>query len=132
MLQFQSFWVFIFWISNGGGNFPSFLTSEGVRRFKGSWGTGGPRSPSTGSHFCQVLWIQGNFYDWVHITANCFCFNLNVLKFKLQYEWTSPQIFFCGYRILQLLCHILKGAHDINWNFTDFRDLHCVKYRNFT
>ena len=57
--------------------------------------------------------MQENFYGWVHITANCFSFNLNVLKFELQYEWASPQIFFCGYRLLQLLCHNVEGTHDI-------------------
>ena len=41
-------------------------------------------------------------------------FILNVLKFELQYEWTPPKILFCGYRILQLLCHTVEGAHDIN------------------
>ena len=35
MLQFQSFWVFIFWISNGRGDFPRFLMSWGPRGSKG-------------------------------------------------------------------------------------------------
>ena len=55
----------------------------------------------------------GNFYGWVHITANCVYFSLNVLKFELHYEWTAPRRFFCGYRILQLFCHNVEGAHDI-------------------
>ena len=38
---------------------------------------------------------------------------LNVLKFELQYGLTPPQIFFCGYRLLQLFCHSGEGAHDI-------------------
>ena len=42
--------------------------------------------------------------------------NLNVLKFELPYEWTPPQIFFCGYRVLQLLCHNVEGAHDIKFS----------------
>ena len=42
--------------------------------------------------------------------------NLNVLKFELQYEWTSSQIFFCGYRVLQLFCRNVEGAHDIKCN----------------
>ena len=57
--------------------------------------------------------MQENFYGWVRITANCFYFNLNVLKFELQYEWTPPQIFICRYRVLQLLCHNAEEAHDI-------------------
>ena len=39
-------------------------------------------------------------------------FNLNVLKFELQYEWTPPQIFFCGYALYNY-CHNVEGAHDI-------------------
>ena len=68
--------------------------------------------------------MQGNFYGWVHVTANCFYFKLNVLKFKLQYEWTPPQMLFCGYHVWQLFCHNGEGAHDIKWewNFADFRD----------
>ena len=38
---------------------------------------------------------------------------LNVLKFELQYEWIPPQLFFCGYRVLQLRRNV-EGAHDIN------------------
>ena len=57
--------------------------------------------------------MHGNFYGWVHITANCVYFSLNVLKFELQYEWTPPRKIFCGYRILQLFCHNVEGAHDI-------------------
>ena len=41
-------------------------------------------------------------------------FNLNILTFELEYEWTPPQIFFCGCCILQLFCHNVEGAHDIN------------------
>ena len=59
-----------------------------------------------------------------------FYFNLNVLKFELQYEWTRPQIFFCAYRILQLFCYIKSiwypwyqvVNNSWNWNFADFRD----------
>ena len=43
----------------------------------------------------------------------CFYFNLNVLKFELQYEWVSPQKFFCEYCVLQLLCHNVERAHDV-------------------
>ena len=74
--------------------------------------------------------MHENFYGWVHITENCFYFNLNVLKFELQYELTPPQIFLCGYRVLQLLCHNVEGAYDIKcsekWlelKFPNFRDL---------
>ena len=49
----------------------------------------------------------------MHITANCVYFSLNVLKFELQYEWTPPRRIFCGYRVLQLFCHNVEGAHDI-------------------
>ena len=31
----------------------------------------------------------------------------------MQYEWTPPQIFFCGHRALQLFCHNVEGDHDI-------------------
>ena len=58
--------------------------------------------------------MQENFYSQVHITANCFYFNLNVLKFELQYEWISPQIFFSGYNVLQLFNHNVEGARDIS------------------
>ena len=58
--------------------------------------------------------MQGNFYGWVHITANWFYFNLNVLKFELQYEWAPPpQIFFCGYRVLQPFCNNVDRGHGI-------------------
>ena len=40
-------------------------------------------------------------------------FNLNVLKFELQHDWTPQQKYFCRYRVLQLLCHDVEGAHDI-------------------
>ena len=49
----------------------------------------------------------------VQITANCFYFDLNDLKFKLQYELTPPQIFFCGYNVLQQFCHNVEGTHNI-------------------
>ena len=42
------------------------------------------------------------------MTVNCFyfnLFNLYVLKSELEYEWTPPQMFFCGYRVLQVLYH---------------------------
>ena len=42
--------------------------------------------------------------------------SLNVWKFELQYEWTSPQTFFCRYRILQPLRHNVEGAHAIKCN----------------
>ena len=52
------------------------------------------------------------------------------MKFQLQYEWTPIQIFFCGYSVLQLLCHNVEGTHDIkcnkkllDWNFAYFGDL---------
>ena len=72
--------------------------------------------------------MQENFYDWVHITANCFYFDLNVLKFELQYEWTASQIFFCRYRVLQLFCHNVEGTHVIkNWlNVANFSDSNLV------
>ena len=78
---------------------------------------------------------------------------LNVLKFEFQHAWTPPQIFFCGYRVLQLFCRNVQKAHDINcsqkswnWNFANFKDLAlilpqastgCVQqkkvfYKNFT
>ena len=50
MLQFQSFWVFRLWISNGIGNFPR---SWGTRRVRGSRGPGGPWDP-------EVLGILGS------------------------------------------------------------------------
>ena len=49
----------------------------------------------------------------MHITTNCLYSILNVLKFELQNECTPPQVFFCGYRVLQLLCHNVEEAHDI-------------------
>ena len=49
----------------------------------------------------------------VHITANCFYFNFNVLKFELRYEWPPPQIFSREYRVLQLFCYNVVGALDI-------------------
>ena len=41
----------------------------------------------------------------------CECFT--VLRLELQYYWTPPQIFICGYRVLQLLCHNVEGAYYI-------------------
>ena len=43
-------------------------------------------------------------------------FILNVLKFELQYEWTPLQICFCGYRVIQLFCDNVEGAHDIRYS----------------
>ena len=54
--------------------------------------------------------MQGNLNGWVHITANCFYFNLIILKFELQYEWIPPQ------SILQVFCHNVEGAHDIKFS----------------
>ena len=65
-----------------------------------------------------TLWMQKKFYGWVHVTTNCFYFNLNVLKFELQYKWIPPQIFFCEYCVSQLLFHSGEGAHDIKCNQT--------------
>ena len=48
-----------------------------------------------------------------HCKLFFFYFDLNVLKFELQHEWTPPQIFLCGYRVLQLFCHNVEEAHDI-------------------
>ena len=78
-------------------------------------------------------WMQGNFDGWVHITANCFYFNSNVLKFELQYDWTPPQIFFCRHHVSQLFCHNVEGAHDIkwNWNFADFKCFYLSLPANF-
>ena len=43
-----------------------------------------------------------------------FLVSLNVWKFELQYEWTTPrQIFICEYCSLQLFCHNVEGARDI-------------------
>ena len=64
-------------------------------------------------HYFILTSIQGNFHSRVHATAKCFYFNLNVLKFELQYKWTPPIIFFCGYRILQLFCDNGDGAETI-------------------
>ena len=60
--------------------------------------------------------MQESFYGWIHITANCFYFDLNVLNFELQYKWTPLQIYFRGYRVLKLLCHNVDGAHDIKFS----------------
>ena len=48
-------------------------------------------------------------------TDDCklFLFNLIVLKFELQYEWNHQKYFFCGFWVLQLLCHNIEGTHDI-------------------
>ena len=35
--------------------------------------------------------MQENLNGLVHITADCFYFNLSVLKFELQYEWTPRE-----------------------------------------
>ena len=43
-------------------------------------------------------------------------FILNVLKFELQYEWTPLQICLCGYRVIQLFCDNVEGAHDIRYS----------------
>ena len=37
--------------------------------------------------------------------SSMFAGHVNLFKFDLQYKWTSPQIFLCGYHILRLLCH---------------------------
>ena len=38
---------------------------------------------------------------------------MNLTKFKLQYEWTLQQIFFCGHRVLQLFCLNVEADHAI-------------------
>ena len=43
--------------------------------------------------------------------AFIFTFHLDILKFKLQYEWTPQQIFFCGHRVLRLVCHNVEADH---------------------
>ena len=53
-----------------------------------------------------TLLKQENFYGWSTL-------QIYALKFELQYEWTPSQIFSCGYRVLQLLCHNGEEAHDI-------------------
>ena len=35
------------------------------------------------------------------------------MKFELQYERKPTEIFFYGYRVLQLFCHNVERAHDI-------------------
>ena len=35
------------------------------------------------------------------------------IKFELQYEWTLPKIFSCGYRVLQLIYHNVEEVCDI-------------------
>ena len=37
------------------------------------------------------------------------------MKFESQHEWTPPQIFFCGHRVLQLFCQNVEWAYDIKW-----------------
>ena len=42
-----------------------------------------------------------------------FIFNLNVLKFELQYEWTPSQIFFLWIWRFATIFQYAEGAHDI-------------------
>ena len=69
-----------------------------------------------------------------NVTANCFYFSLNVLKFELQYEWTPPQIFFSvditlyNYLVVfttmqrePMISSVVKNSW--NWNSADFREL---------
>ena len=42
-----------------------------------------------------------------------FSFCLNILKFKLKYERTPQQIFFCWHRALKLFCHNVEADHSI-------------------
>ena len=65
--------------------------------------------------------MQGFLYGWVYITANCLYFNFNVLKFELHrpwlhYKWIPLRIFFCAYRVSQLLCHIVDGAYEMKYS----------------
>ena len=39
-----------------------------------------------------------------------------MLCFELQYEWTPPQVFFCGYSVLKLFCNNAEGANDIKFS----------------
>ena len=72
MLQFQSFWVFKFWISNGRGNIlrswgpreanvpdvPGVQRVHGILRYREYWrfrGSRGFQGPRTGSHFSIML-----------------------------------------------------------------------------
>ena len=52
---------------------------------------------------------------WVHIAVNCLSIYLLFKFFEvwIQYEWTLQQIFFCGYRVLQLFCHNVEASHSM-------------------
>ena len=52
-----------------------------------------------------------------------FLVSFGIYKFELQYEWTPPQIFFCGYRILQLFSEVFYKK-DVLKNFAMFTRKH--------
>ena len=72
-----------------------------------------------------TLWMQGNFYGWVHTTN----YSYFILWFGVWIAiWMdTTHIFFCGYRVLHLFCRepmiSSKAKNGWNWNFADFRDL---------
>ena len=41
---------------------------------------------------------------------------LHILKFKLQYEWTPQQIFFCRHHVLQLFFHNVEADDAIKFS----------------
>ena len=51
-----------------------------------------------------------------HKTAFIFTFHLNILMFKLQYEWTPKRILFCLHRILQICCLNVKAGHAMRFS----------------
>ena len=56
---------------------------------------------------------EGNLLRLSPYHCKLFLFYFNVLKFELQKEWTPPQMFFCEYCVLHILCHNVQRAHDI-------------------
>ena len=62
----------------------------------------------------QITLLSGNAGKLLRLsTYHCQLFiYLNVLKFELQHEWTVPQVFSSGCRVLHLSCHDVEEAHD--------------------
>ena len=66
MLQFQSFWVFRSWISNGRGNFRKALRFQGVQ---GSRGPGGAFDPKVLGVLESQDWVP-LFYHALNMVSN--------------------------------------------------------------
>ena len=114
MLQFQSFWVFRFWISNGRGNFRRVLRSWSIRGSKGQDILGVP-----GVHGILRYWgSQGSrmSQDWVPFLYHAFSLMMNI--------WNLGSKQSVGVKSKEGICSksYLKLWFESNWYFSEITE----------